>query len=202
MSESQRNFPLFPLSTVLFPDTRLPLQIFEPRYIDLVRDCMRTDQGFGLVAIREGREAGAAATPWHVGTLARIVDWDQGANGLLNILVEGSKRFDIVETRVGNGQLVVADVVWREPLLNSECAHAFGQLKALVENLLEKNSASSDGWPLLALEQPDQFVYTLLDLLPLPLALKVEFLDINETAALVDAALELLRALNTGKSHH
>jgi Lon protease-like protein len=137
-----------------------------------------------------------------VGTLARIVDWDQGENGLLNILVEGSQRFDIVETRVGAGQLVVADVVWREAVLASECTHAFGQLKTLVENLLQKNSASSVGAPLLAIEQPPKFVYTLLELLPLPLALKVEFLDIDETDALVNAALELLRALSPRRSHH
>lgn len=202
MSSSQRDFPLFPLSTVLFPGGRLPLQIFEPRYIDLVRDCLRTNQGFGLVGIKEGREAGTAATPWHVGTLARIVDWDQGANGLLNILVEGGERFDILETRVGAGQLVVADVAWRQAVLNSDCALAFGQLKALVENLLEKNAATAAGQTLLAIEQPPEFVYTLLGMLPLPPAIKVEFLDIDESDALVNAALELLRALNPNKSHH
>lgn len=202
MSSSQRDFPLFPLSTVLFPGGRLPLQIFEPRYIDLVRDCLRTNQGFGLVGIKEGREAGTAAAPWHVGTLARIVDWDQGANGLLNILVEGGERFDILETRVGAGQLVVADVAWRQAVLNSDCALAFGQLKALVENLLEKNAATAAGQTLLAIEQPPAFVYTLLGMLPLPPAIKVEFLDIDESDALVNAALELLRALNPNKSHH
>lgn len=202
MSPIQRDFPLFPLSTVLFPGGRLPLQIFEPRYIDLVRDCLRTNQGFGLVGIREGREAGSAARPWHVGTLARIIDWDQGENGLLNILIQGEERFDILETRVGKGQLVVADVTWRQPVLACECTHAFTQLKALVENLLQENAATAEGVSLLARSEPVEFVYSLLGLLPLPPALKVEFLDINESDALVNAALEFLRALNPNKSHH
>ena len=202
MTTVQRDFPLFPLNTVLFPGSRLPLQIFEPRYIDLVRDCLRTDQGFGLVAIRDGREAGAAATPWHVGTLARIVDWDQGENGLLKILVEGGQRLDILETRVGAGQLVVADVTWRQAVLTAECAIPFRQLKVVVENLLEKNSAAAVGESLLAIAQPTAFVYALLDLLQLPPALKVEFLDIDVSDALVNAALELLRALDPRKSHH
>ena len=48
--------PLFPLSAVLLPFGRMPLQIFEQRYLDLVRDCMKTDTGFGVVWIRRGAE--------------------------------------------------------------------------------------------------------------------------------------------------
>ena len=48
--------PLFPLSTVLFPYGRMHLQIFEQRYLDLVKNCMRNDSKFGVVLIREGSE--------------------------------------------------------------------------------------------------------------------------------------------------
>ena len=48
--------PLFPLSAVLLPGGRLPLQIFEPRYLDLVSHCMKTDSGFGIVRITSGHE--------------------------------------------------------------------------------------------------------------------------------------------------
>jgi Lon protease-like protein len=53
---------LFPLNIVLFPDGPLPLRIFETRYVDMVRRCMREDQAFGVVLIREGSEVGHAET--------------------------------------------------------------------------------------------------------------------------------------------
>jgi Lon protease-like protein len=61
--------PLFPLGTILFPAGPLPLRIFEARYIDLVRRCMRDGSGFGVVMILEGAEAGGGpATICNVGT--------------------------------------------------------------------------------------------------------------------------------------
>jgi 4-hydroxy-3-polyprenylbenzoate decarboxylase len=86
---------LFPLGTVLFPGGPLPLRIFETRYIDLVRRCMRDGMGFGVVLIREGVEAGGAATTFDVGTYARIVDFSQQPDGLLGIscLGEGASAY-------------------------------------------------------------------------------------------------------------
>lgn len=93
-----QDIPLFPLGTVLFPGGRLPLQIFEPRYLDLVRRCMKTKSGFGVVLIREGSEArteGDAGPPalFDVGTYARIVDFNQLANGRLGITCQGDGKF-------------------------------------------------------------------------------------------------------------
>ena len=56
---SNREIPLFPLRTVLFPDGRLPLRIFETRYMDMVRRCTRESEPFGVVLIRHGQEARA-----------------------------------------------------------------------------------------------------------------------------------------------
>ena len=57
---TREQIPLFPLNTVLFPGGPLPLRIFEARYIDLVRRCLREGTGFGVVLITEGEEAGTA----------------------------------------------------------------------------------------------------------------------------------------------
>ena len=59
--------PLFPLGTVLFPGGRLSLRIFEPRYLDLIRDCTRSSSGFGVCLILEGSEVGAPAVPAALG---------------------------------------------------------------------------------------------------------------------------------------
>src|SRR3569833_1363954 len=72
---SANDIPLFPLNTVLFPGGPLSLRIFEQRYLDMIRDCARTGSGFGVCMILHGREAGEAAVPAAVGTLARIVEF-------------------------------------------------------------------------------------------------------------------------------
>ena len=95
--------PLFPLNAVLFPGGPLPLRIFEPRYLTMVSDCVRNDTTFGVLLIREGAEAGAATTH-EIGTLARVVDWYQGSDGLLGITAVGEHRFRVVSShREPNG---------------------------------------------------------------------------------------------------
>ena len=91
--------PLFPLSTVLYPGGPLPLRIFETRYVDMVRDCLRRDSSFGVVLIREGAEAGGAAAVMEVGTRARIVDFNPMPDGLLGIICRGEQRFRLLERR-------------------------------------------------------------------------------------------------------
>src|SRR5438034_7581752 len=89
--------PLFPLNVVLFPHMPLPLHIFEPRYRQMIADCLEEGHSFGVVAIQEGSETGPA-TPYEVGTLAKIVRIDRLDDGRMNLLVMGASRFEIVET--------------------------------------------------------------------------------------------------------
>jgi Lon protease-like protein len=111
--------PLFPLSSVLFPGGRLSLKIFEQRYLDLVRSCLKEDSGFGVVCITEGGEVAqpGAGLPQLAaqGCYARIVDWDSLPDGLLGITVEGGQRFRLSGTREEDKQLVVGDVLLEEP---------------------------------------------------------------------------------------
>lgn len=93
--------PLFPLQAVLFPQTRLPLHIFEPRYQTLVRDCLAASSPFGVVAIRQGADTDATAV-WHtVGTLATIERVVRLPRGRLNLVVVGGERFRIVRVVAG-----------------------------------------------------------------------------------------------------
>ena len=79
--------PLFPLHTVLFPGGPLPLRIFETRYTDMVRRCMREQLPFGVILIQEGEEAGEVATTATVGCSARIADFNTLARRLARHLV-------------------------------------------------------------------------------------------------------------------
>ena len=89
--------PLFPLNVVLFPHMPLPLHIFEPRYRQMLADCLEEGHSFGVVAIREGSETGRSV-PFDVGTLAKIVRIDRLDDGRVNLLVMGASRFKILKT--------------------------------------------------------------------------------------------------------
>lgn len=92
-----RTLPLFPLGSLVFPGGPLPLRIFEPRYVNLVKRCMQTDTGFGVVLLFRGNEAGTAeATTAGIGTEVRIVDFDRLPDGLLGITCRGQQRFRIL----------------------------------------------------------------------------------------------------------
>jgi Lon protease-like protein len=104
--------PLFPLNTVLFPEGRLPLRIFEARYMDMIGRCMREVASFGVCAIAAGREVGEAAVPRLVGTEAHIEDWDMSQPGLLHITVRGARRFAIEDHEVEPDGLLLGKVRW------------------------------------------------------------------------------------------
>ncbi len=116
MSESMsdlQEIPLFPLQLVLFPGGRLDLQIFERRYIDLVRQCMRNGSGFGVCLLKKGLETtepGTQQTIHRTGTYAKIIDWDQLPNGLLGITIEGSAKFDVEDCWAADSGVLTANV--------------------------------------------------------------------------------------------
>lgn len=117
MSEdgSARELPLFPLATVLFPGGPLPLRIFETRYVDMVRRCMREGTGFGVVLLESGQEAGGPAGFAGTGTEARIVDFSRLEDGLLGITCVGRERFRVLESWRQDDGLNVGRVVEIEP---------------------------------------------------------------------------------------
>ena len=90
---SLTELPLFPLNMVLFPGGPLSLRIFEPRYLDMVRRCLKEHSVFGVVLILEGEEAGVAASVAGTGTCARPVDFDTLPDGLLGLQCVGERRF-------------------------------------------------------------------------------------------------------------
>ena len=85
----KRTLPLFPLDTVLFPGAPASLQIFEPRYREMLRDCMADDRRFGIVLIKSGQEVGSGAEPYMVGTVAHITEIGAPRRGAIPIEVEG-----------------------------------------------------------------------------------------------------------------
>ena len=175
--------PLFPLSGVLLPGGKMPLQIFEQRYLDLVRSSMRSDEPFGIVWIRRGSEvaqkgrASAELGDW--GTLARIVDWDQLSNGLLGITIEGQGRFDLFDTETQANGLVLGEVELRPA---PQPAAMLPQWEAMLEVLqsLETHPHVQRMGLQLNYEDAWQVAWTLVQLLPLEEYIKYELLGLDE----------------------
>lgn len=106
----EREIPLFPLRRVLYPSVSLPMQIFEQRYLRLVKESLATQTAFGVVPIVDGREVGSTPEISLRGTLVNIVDWSQLPNGLLGVVVKGVQRLTVGETRVEADGLLVGQV--------------------------------------------------------------------------------------------
>jgi len=179
---------LFPLSGVLLPYGRIPLQIFEPRYLDLVRDCMKTGSLFGVVWIQRGAEVAqrGIASPQlgNYGSTARIIDWDQLPNGLLGLTIQGDQRFDLHSTSVRANGLVVGEVSMRDP---SRAAAMEGRWQTLVDVLQSLETHPHVQRMTLEVDYNDawQVAYTLIQLLPLDEALKYQLLGIDDVTALM-----------------
>ena len=130
---------LFPLSTVLFPGGPLRLRIFEPRYLDMVRRCLKESRPFGVVLILEGLEAGEVASVAATGTSAQVVDFDTLPDGLLGIDCVGEQRFRLHRRWQQGDGLHVAEVDYLPNdapcALPAELAHLGELLRELMPQL-------------------------------------------------------------------
>jgi Lon protease-like protein len=178
--------PLFPLNMVLFPDGPLPLRIFETRYYDMVRRCMREGSGFGVVLIREGRETGTGDTEvYEVGTAAAITDFHQLADGLLGLSCLGRQRFRIItRSRQADG-LNLGEVNWIEaqPALPVPERHA--RLPELLRRVLPQLGEVYAGIDM-RLDDAAWVGHRLAEILPLPLADKQSYLEIDDPLERLD----------------
>jgi len=91
-------YPVFPLSINVLPGSYLPLQIFEPRYLDMVKSCLAKEEGFCIALIKQDEKAYSDGLPslHEVGTYVEIVDFNQLQNGLLGITVKGLNKVRIL----------------------------------------------------------------------------------------------------------
>lgn len=134
--------PLFPLGSVLFPRGRMPLQVFEPRYLDLVSSCLKSESGFGVPWLREGSEVyqpNQEVDPRlaQVGTYAKIVDWNSLPNGLLGITIEGEKKFRLLSSYQADDHLHMAEVEWIEEEPVIALPQQSLEMKELLDQLLQ-----------------------------------------------------------------
>ena len=191
MTAQLTELPLFPLNTVLFPGGRLPLRIFEQRYMDMAKACLRDGSPFGVCLIREGREVGAPAIPADVGTLARIGTWDMPQLGVLHVTALGEQRFRILERRVEPNGLARASIQMMDEEIDIAIpANCSGCVK-LLEQVIQQQSALFE--PPHRLDSAAWVSARLTELLPLPLPAKQELLELDNARTRIERLNELLR---------
>ena len=171
--------PLFPLHTVLFPGGPLPLRVFEPRYLGMISRCLQQGTGFGVCLIREGDEVGGGAKPYHLGTFARIVDWEQRSDGLLGITVHGERRFVIRHQETDAQRLLLADVEFVDEYPPVSLPFEHHDLGILLRRIREQlGGAYTVAEP--QYEDAGWIACRLTEILPLPLRAKQRILEIDD----------------------
>ena len=187
---SRRNIFLFPLGTVLFPGGSLPLKIFEQRYLDMTKACLRDNQPFGVCLIREGHEVGTPAAPESVGCLATIEQWDMPHQGMFHLRARGGERFRILETTVAPNGLISGDV---ELLPPAEPCDPDADCVALVKRVIEQVGTENFPQPV-KLDEGVWVAYRLAEMVSFPMVQKQRLLEMD---AVVDVVLELKNSIKT-----
>lgn len=198
MATAERaTLPLFPLGTVLFPRGRLPLKIFEQRYLEMTKRCIAGDAPFGVCLILEGGEVGTPALTFDVGCSARIRTWDMPAPGLFHLMTEGERRFRVIAREVEKSGLLRGEVEW----LPEEAPAPLPAAHAMVADLL-RQVVDQAGEEVFA--APHAFGdaawagYRLAEVLPLTMGARQRLLEMDGARERLDAMLPVLRELGAG----
>ncbi|HEX7560412.1 MAG TPA: LON peptidase substrate-binding domain-containing protein [Usitatibacter sp.] len=191
----RETLPIFPLGTVLFPGAILPLRIFEVRYMDMAKACLREGTPFGVCLIREGSEVGAPAVPEPVGCTARIAECDVEELGILKVRAEGIDRFRIVSREVNSQGLIVGEV---EPLAAEAQVDGIDGLAESAEFLRKVILAIGAG----RFNEPYRFddatwvSFRLAEILPLRTDVKQKLLELTDATLRLAVLHRFLRQQN------
>lgn len=186
-----QDLPIFALNTVLFPGGLLPLRVFEVRYIDMTRDCLKHNRPFGVSLIREGKEVGAPAKPEAIGCIAAIEACDMQQLGLLQLRTLGGQRFRIIESHTAKQGLLRARA---ELIPNEEDAAVparLGALPDLLRLIIADKSAKVFAEPH-ALDSASWVGYRLSEILPVPLGAKQKLLELDGAIERLDILYRFL----------
>ena len=189
---SSEPLSLFPLPTVLVPGASLGLRVFEPRYLDLVRECGRNQCGFGVCLVIEGDGTGEAPAAAAYGTEALIEDFDTGDDGLLTLRVRGARRFHAGEVRVRDNGLQVATVEWCEPDPVEPVRPEHGLLATLLQTVLEQVGGEHSRVVDERIDDAAWVGWRLAEMLPLEDTQRQQLLQIDDPHERMDRLLSLL----------
>jgi uncharacterized protein len=164
------NVPLFPLNAVLCPGGKLPLRVFEPRYLDMIKNCLKSDSGFVVVLLKSDSRESFGLPFYEQGTLAKIVDFDAGSDGVLHLVAEGQSAIRILNASISEDDLwraEVAEVDYPvEVEQNVPVPDKYEELRQVLKALVRHPSVN-DLNLMIDFEDSQQVGFRLTELLPL-----------------------------------
>jgi Lon protease-like protein len=186
------SIPIFPLHTVLYPGTLLPLKIFEQRYLEMTKACVRDNAPFGVSRIREGREVGVPAVPEQVGCSAVILEWEIPHLGVFHLRTHGQTPFRIIQQSTQADGLIRADVEWLAENTGEVRPESHALCRRVLEQIVEKLGVEYFSPPL-AYDDSRWISYRLAEVLPLQEEEKQRLLAVRNDGERLDRLHALLR---------
>lgn len=175
--------PLFPLKVVLFNRSMFELEIFEPRYLQMVRRAVANDSGIGIVFLEQGSEViEKTAEPIEfatIGTLSSIKNHESRSDSRSTIVVEGGAKFRVHSTWVEDDQLIMglAEILRDDPTL--PLRNKDEELSELFERMNQLQIA--EGQTSMKIEENNASVlsYRLAEVLPMSMQFRQTLLEID-----------------------
>lgn len=176
---------------MLFPGGLLPLKIFEQRYLDMTKTCLRDNSPFGVCLIREGQEVGAPASFHATGCLARIEQWDMPHPNLFALIAKGGERFHVTSSRVERNGLILGQV---ETLQATQASAAVDAVcREVLRQAIERAGSDQVPGPV-QLDDPAWVSYRLAEILPVAAGEKQALLEMNDDQARLSAIRAVMLA--------
>lgn len=189
---SEADIPIFPLHTVLFPDGYLKLRIFEPRYIDMVRECSVRNCCFGVCLINNPEDSNRSANHMRVGTTAEICDFSTLEDGLLGITAYGRQKFVIQETRMRDNGLLVGNVETLDEPDHIDIPAEYSVLSMIAGRFMEQLNKNYPEFQPQHLQDANWVGYRLSELLTLDVNEKQILLQMSDPLERLQTLLEIL----------
>ena len=179
--------PLFPLRSVLFPGGRLPMRIFEQRYMDMAKVCLKDSSSFGICLIARGEEVARAgqkaADPHAVGTLAHIADWDMQQLGVLEIVAQGGERFRLLRHWAEDSGLLRGEIELIAAPAALSVPGAYARLVPLLRAIIDEMAVGSPNAPATPhrFSDADWLGMRYAEVLPIPVAARQKLLEVEDS---------------------
>jgi Lon protease-like protein len=187
--------PLFPLDTVLFPKATLSLRIFEERYKAMINHCIMESEAFGIALIQQGPEVGGVAVPFECGCEAEIKKVSRLEQGEMRLLVEGTRRFQVLE-EIKRDPYSIAEVRYMDeeagdPTTAEESKEALRRSMARYANLYYLITSKQLNWEKY-FKDPVRLSWYLADLIDLENPDKQDLLEVRDAAERLRRECEML----------
>ena len=194
--DSDNRSALFPLNTVLFPGCILPLQIFEQRYLRLIKSCLRDDHGFVVILISAGKEVGDTPDTYSIGSYVDIIDWEMLDNGLFGITIEARYRVRVTRPCAQDDGLMTGEIARLPPSEQPDIEFS-GRIPDLIDTLklLEQHPYIDKQAIEIDYSSAQDVCDKLSQLLPVEPLIKQSLLEINNTAEKIDRLRDLIHQL-------